>query len=59
MEDTGTFASWQVGMTLVIFLAVAVFMWLRVRRSQSKRGEHPGESKVTKNEASPGSGSHN
>ena len=41
--ETDTFVSWQFGMTLILVLAVAIFMYMRSRRSQQKRGEAPGE----------------
>ena len=45
MDDvtTGTFLSWQFGMTFIFVLAALVFLLMRVRRSQQKRGEGAGE----------------
>jgi hypothetical protein len=40
---TESFIGWQFGMTLIAVLAVAAFLFFRVRRSQQKRGEHPGD----------------
>lgn len=40
---TDTFVSWQFGMTLIAVLAVGIFMFMRARRSQAKRGEEPGQ----------------
>jgi hypothetical protein len=39
--DTG-FIGWQFGVTFLLVLVVAVWMFMRVRRSQSRRGEQPG-----------------
>lgn len=40
---TDTFVSWQFGMTLILVLAVGIWMFMRARRSQTKRGEEPGQ----------------
>jgi hypothetical protein len=41
--DTTRFLTAQNMMTLLIVLAIAVWLYLRVRRSQKRRGEEPGE----------------
>jgi hypothetical protein len=41
--ETWDFVGWQYGMTAILVLAIAIFMLMRVRRSQQKRGEHAGD----------------
>jgi predicted MFS family arabinose efflux permease len=41
--ETWDFVGWQYGMTAILVLAALVFLLMRVRRSQRKRGEDPGE----------------
>lgn len=57
--NTDMFLSWQFGMTLIAVLAIAVFMLMRVRRSQQRRGEQPGEVTATRHDGSgPGPARH-
>ncbi|MFL5337010.1 MAG: hypothetical protein ACJ8H8_28480 [Geminicoccaceae bacterium] len=46
--ETWNFVGWQYGMTVVLVLAIAIFMYMRVRRSQRRRGEEPGKISVPK-----------
>ncbi len=40
---TESFIGWQFGMTLIAVLAIGIFLFLRAKRSQQKRGEQPGD----------------
>lgn len=44
--DTGSAVGSLFAMTIAVALAIGVFMLYRVRRSQAKRGEMPGETKL-------------
>lgn len=45
---TDSFVNWQFGMTLLVVLAIAAFMLMRVRKSQARRGEEPGQVDITR-----------
>ncbi len=42
METTTGFIGWQFGVTFLLVVIVAVWLFMRVRRSQARRGEQPG-----------------
>lgn len=46
--ETGTFVNWQFGMTLIVGLALAVWLLMRVQKSRHRRGEEGHVSTPTK-----------
>lgn len=44
---TESFVGWQFGMTLIAVLLIGLYLFMRVRRSQKKHGEHAGEATVS------------
>jgi|1186.fasta_scaffold1011250_2 membrane protein implicated in regulation of membrane protease activity len=46
--ETWNFVGWQFAMTFIAVLAIAIFLFMRVRRSQQRRGEEPGKISVPK-----------